>query len=553
MGAHIQRFRGGLGSISAARLLAFVGAVLLSGTLPACSPATGGERAAAPASGGAQRSAYPLDRARPADPATGEMTALAQYVAADDGAFKWELVRTVRVDGDASRGAPALSLHAIALTSQRWLTDADVDVPLWTHWLLIAVPDEIRSDVPIVMVGGGRRRDTPPERAPGELIQLARGSGAVVAYVSNVPNQPLRFKGDSDDRFEDAIVAESWSRAAGRNDASRVVLFPMVKAAVKATDALYAFLNGRDLSPATFNGRPLTGGLTPSGVFLTGASKRGWTTWLAASVDKRVRGMAPLVIDILDFNAQIRHHYAGYGFYAPALRDYENARVIARLNDKGIQGVVAHVDPINYLDRVRDLPTLSVIASSDEFFPTDSSRFYADKLGPAGRVRVIPNTGHDIRGSSVGADVLAFKAATEAGIRPPTIGVEPAGAADADGSRRYRATIRVPDARTRPLAVRVWSTINPNARDFRKDEGAAAWEELTPVAVAPLRPTPPAPGASSDSGDAYAAEFTVPTPAPGYRAFFVEARFAHPAGELPLTVTSVPVVLPEAMPFTPPK
>ena len=35
---------------------------------------------------------------------------------------------------------------------------------------------------------------------------------------------------------------------------------------------------------------------------VAGGSKRGWTTWTTAAVDKRVFGAIPIVMDMLDFN-----------------------------------------------------------------------------------------------------------------------------------------------------------------------------------------------------------------------------------------------------------
>ena len=46
---------------------------------------------------------------------------------------------------------------------------------------------------------------------------------------------------------------------------------------------------------------------------VSGVSKRGWTTWLAAAVDERVVGIAPIVFDVLNMEASIRHHFAAYG------------------------------------------------------------------------------------------------------------------------------------------------------------------------------------------------------------------------------------------------
>jgi PhoPQ-activated pathogenicity-related protein len=46
---------------------------------------------------------------------------------------------------------------------------------------------------------------------------------------------------------------------------------------------------------------------------VAGASKRGWTTWLTPAVDKRVRAIVPIVLDILNIVPNINHHWQAYG------------------------------------------------------------------------------------------------------------------------------------------------------------------------------------------------------------------------------------------------
>ena len=81
-----------------------------------------------------------------AGPAPGDI--LKQYVDTPDPAYGWNLV--------ASHPGDGYTLHTIEMTSQTWLTEAEVDRPLWTHWLLIVQPDEVRSDHAFLYISGGR-------------------------------------------------------------------------------------------------------------------------------------------------------------------------------------------------------------------------------------------------------------------------------------------------------------------------------------------------------------------------------------------------------------
>src|SRR3989442_13958915 len=208
-------------------------------------------------------------------------TALDRYVAAPDTNFKWHLVNTVRGEG--------YTTYIVDMISQAWLTPNEVNRTLWQHWLPIVKPDKLTSTTGLLFIGGGANKTEPPAKAEANIVTIATNSGTVVTELRNVPNQPLTFTGDNQERSEDALIAYTWDKFLRTGDEKWPARLPMTKAAVRAMDTITAFCASEQGGKAAVDS-----------FVVTGASKRGWTTWTTAAVDKRVVAIVPIVIDMLN-------------------------------------------------------------------------------------------------------------------------------------------------------------------------------------------------------------------------------------------------------------
>jgi len=251
---------------------------------------------------------------------------------------------------------------------------------------------------------------------------------------------------------------------------------------------------------------------------VAGGSKRGWTTWLTSAVDRRVVAVVPIVIDMLNLERSFEHHYRVYGFFAPAVRDYESAGIMDWMGQPRYRELMKIVEPYEYRERL-SMPKFMINAAGDEFFLPDSSQFYFDQLPGEKHVRYVPNTGHSLARSDARESMVAFYDAVLRNRTRPEYSWRFA----ADGNIELTTAMQ-------PSEVRLWQVTNPKGRDFRLATIGTAWTS------SPLQPV---------EGNTYTAK--VSPPPSGFRAYFIEMTFPS-GGKFPYKFTTGVRVAPDKLP-----
>jgi PhoPQ-activated pathogenicity-related protein len=255
---------------------------------------------------------------------------------------------------------------------------------------------------------------------------------------------------------------------------------------------------------------------------VSGGSKRGWTTWTTAAVDKRVVAIVPFVIDLLNIEPSFEHHYRAYGFWAPAVKDYEEAGIMNWSGTPRYRELMKMVEPYSYRDRLT-MPKFMINATGDQFFLPDSSQFYFDALKGEKYLRYVPNTNHSLAKSDARESMQAFYESVVTGASRPKFSWR----FENDGAIRVHSI-------TKPTEVKLWQATNPKARDFRLDVIGPAYKS-TPLA--------------DQGGGVYVGQ--VDKPSSGWTAYFVEMTYPG-QGKYPFKFTTGVKVVPDVLPFAAP-
>ena len=397
--------------------------------------------------------------------AVGAHADLDAYLKRPEPVYKWEKRGEQKLEGG--------SVYDLHLTSQTW------QGIVWEHRLQIFVPTKSRYPHFCALLntgGSGGPQDALLGLTASKMIE------SPFAILYNIPNQPL-YNGLK----EDALIVYTWKKYLESGDESWPLHFPMAKAVIKAMDAIQAFM-------------PEAGQPAINEFMITGASKRGWTTWLTgASRDKRVKAIVPMVIDTLNVPAQAKHQLEAYGKLSEQVMDYTAAGITQMLDTPAGKRLIQLEDPYSYLDRLT-LPKLLILGTNDRYWSQDSLNIYWKDLKGPKWVLYTPNSGHGLEDRTRVLNTLTAFARSVAS-HTPWPKMEWAYHPTADGAE---LTVHSDSS---PKSARLFH-VAAATQDFRDSKWTS--DEITD----------PKPGQNSAT---YKMGF--PNPASGYAAIFAEVSY----------------------------
>jgi PhoPQ-activated pathogenicity-related protein len=458
-----------------------------------------------------------------------DMTVLEEYVKSSDSSFRYSLVKTSYNF--------LYTTYVFDLTSQQWHPD-EVDPGVWEHWLTIVEPrllgrytehlplfSLVETDKALLrIIKGDEEHEDRPSGASSLVVQLALQNNSIAAEIEGIPVGPLAFQDEQDEidwweciasgfdedeckvlRSEDSLQARSLDLALSTGDFTWASMAPMVKAVIRGMDLIQEFLKERNRDGAVVDE-----------FVLTGHSKRGWTAWLTAAMDDRVAGIAPLGYDLLNLTKQAELQEDSWDDQSPELEIYEEFDIYERFKTAMGKELINNIDPYAYVHRL-DMPTLILVGTNDNYSNADSINLYLDNLPGEVSIFYDPNMGHDIRATSGAQSAIAsFYRHIVQGTSMPQLIWD----ISTDGSFEVTTVVQA------PRSARLWTAINPAARDFRETSGVK-WESSTITA---------------DESDTFKGSVS-PSAESGYTAFFIELTFKDGKDQDPAYNLSTPITV----------
>ena len=259
-------------------------------------------------------------------------------------------------------------LTHILLQSQVWRG------MLWEHDVLVVEPAEAEfTDRAVIFVTGDYKPDLDDtgDLSISDYLLISKKFSTPLVVLGDIPNQPIFGL------REDDLIAHTFLQYIETQEEDLPLLFPMVKSVVSTMDMIEKLMGIKKYA-------------------VTGASKRGWTTWLTAVVDERVFAIIPIVFDNLNFPQQFEHQIQMYGQYSQMLKPYTSRGLAEMISSKTGQELLNAVDPYSYKERLT-MPKLIINATNDQYWTVDSAALYFNDLKGQNFILYVPNNNHGIK------------------------------------------------------------------------------------------------------------------------------------------------------------
>ena len=225
---------------------------------------------------------------------------------------------------------------------------------------------------------------------------------------------------------------------------------PMAKAISSAITAIESFLKDK---------------VAIKGFVVSGESKFGWASWLAAERDTRIKAIVPVVSDFLNIPKNFMHHLASLGSWSPVIQDYLDHGFSEKvLESPRFAELLKLEDPYSFREKLT-LPKYLVYASGDPFsMPDATSTYIKDLKGPV-YLRLLPNCGHHLKCGDYYPSLFTFFRWIAKGETPPLLTT-----LIRDGELEIQSNLGLKN-------LALWSSHNPKARDFRFDFSPSRWSK----------------------------------------------------------------------------
>jgi PhoPQ-activated pathogenicity-related protein len=271
----------------------------------------------------------------------------------------------------ASKLSPGRTLQRIDLTftSFEWAGEK------WRHPCMVLLPDRAVPEyrgAAVIIAGNG----SDPDGVPFRYAEAAALMGVPALAIIGANPGP-HYGGKN----EGAVMAVMQSKFMATGDPHWIGYAALGKVIIRAITAMQA-----------------VPGVEATRFVVTGGSKRGIASWVAAGADDRIIGAYPEAWNLANFEASLRLEAErlglDYGKDSGAPGTESPRQRLAMLDTSRGREYQSYLDPYLWRDRIANKRILFTVGTNDPLFPTPIDRVFLPEMPKSTRVLFIPNYGH---------------------------------------------------------------------------------------------------------------------------------------------------------------